>query len=71
MTPYSLYYSLVPKLCLGTHFAKLCFATLGPDAKQSFAPWRPQAELGDEDARAGRGRNEGRENQRIRKEQTP
>jgi hypothetical protein len=40
---------LVPKLCLGTQVAKLCFASApleGEDAKQSFATLGGQAELG-------------------------
>ena len=43
---------LVPKLCLGTHAAKLCFASGSiartADAKRSFADVRSQAELGNE-----------------------
>ncbi len=44
---------LVPKLCLGTRFAKLCFAhseRCADRAKQSFADLRARAELGSERA---------------------
>jgi hypothetical protein len=40
---------LVPKLCLGTYFGKLCFPSYPRlAAKQSFATVRSQAELGNE-----------------------
>src|SRR5262249_48783571 len=45
--PRSPWFALVPKLCLGTLSAKLCFAPT-PAAKQSFANARSQTEFGNE-----------------------
>jgi hypothetical protein len=41
-------FSLVPKLCLGTHFRETPFRLLGPLAKQSFENRRSQTEFGNE-----------------------
>jgi len=41
---------LVPKLCLGTHVAKLCFASLYfASLEAELRDWRSQAELGNEE----------------------
>src|SRR5437762_3460299 len=49
---------LVPKLCLGTHClrssASHAAREWGRAAKRSFAPWRSQAELGNEGVGAAR-----------------
>src|SRR5579884_168537 len=48
--PWLLLVALVPKLCLGTDFAKLCFASashaIEGDAKRSFADGVPKLRLG-------------------------
>src|SRR5262249_3707899 len=43
---------LVPKLCLGTPVAKLCFAS---DGKQSFPTWIPNQSWGTREARRSPG----------------